>query len=170
MDIFALCIEVIFVLLFLINSIIKNSNNRKYDKYEFVVRIPTMVSLIGVIIFFSSIITMICFSIFSYPKPHIIFYIVFSFFMCLGLYLFMKTMIFRVFVNDINIKVQPLFSKEYSCTFMDINSVKKQTKKNGAERIIIKFKSKKKLIIENSEYCYREFIEKINLYKITINT
>lgn len=165
MNIFMVCASIPLVVLLVITYIKKFVNSKPYNTSEFIVRIPTIVSVIGLTLCLCSIITMICFSIFSYPKPHMIFYIVFILFMYLGLYLFIKTIIFRVYVKGIYITVHPLLSKQYTCTFFDIISVKKQTKSTGAERIIIRFKSKRKLILENSEICYKEFIDKLYMYK-----
>lgn len=132
------------------------------DKH-FVVMIPNTVSIIGIMCALMSILVLLGFTIFSNELPHLIFYIVFGIFLCLGMYLVLKTLTFKVVVKDETITVFSAFRKPYTFTFSEINSVVRQVKRNQikSERMVIKTISGKKLIVESSEISYKRFMKRI---------
>ena len=112
------------------------------------------VGIIGSIVF---ICVMLGFTLFSSELPHIIFYIVFGFFLLVGIYLILKTKNFKLIVeDDEQIIVYSLINTIYTFGFQDIRTVVRQTKKNGAERMVIKTNNKK-VIVEYSAIGYEQF-------------
>ena len=74
----------------------------------------------------------------------------------LGTFLILKTTMFKVVVNNEDITVYSIFKKPYSFTFSDIIAVQRQVKERytPAERIVVKTKSGRKVIVEHSEAGY----------------
>lgn len=156
----------------LIFSIIKKtkiiSNKRMTDK-NFTIFIPNIVAIIGAILSIISAIILLSFTLFSDTIPHIIFYIVFGLFLWLGMYLVLKTLCFRLIIKDKVITSYSIFGKSYTFTFCDIISVVRQIKQNRvkSERMIIKTKHNKKIIVESTEISYFKFLNRI---KSEVNT
>ncbi len=132
------------------------------DKY-FIVMIPKIVLIIGAVCDLMSAMVLFGFTFFSKELPHIIFYIVFGFFLWLGTYLILKTLKFKVIVKGEEITVCSIFIKPYTFTFSDIISVVRQIKRNQvkSERIVIKTASGKTLIVESTEISYKRFLQRI---------
>ncbi len=141
--------------------------SKKSKKDNFVVCIPNLYAVIGTV-------TALVFGVFILLSPiiwpnesrnsMIIFYVVFGMFFWLGIYVVIKTIRFQMVVEEKIITVYPLFSKEYSFTFNDVNTVVRQTKKQykkQAERIIICTEQGKKIIVENSFVSYFKLVAKI---------
>ncbi len=148
--------------------IIKRSNyqeNRKMSDENFIVFIPKMVAIIGLIGSLLALVVFIIFVFFSEQKLHWIFYFVFSTMFGMGVYLVLKTLRFKVIVNKNMIEVTPTFSKTYSFTFEDIIFAERQTKNNktNSERIVLKTKNRKKLIVENTEISYERLLCRIKI-------
>lgn len=150
----------------LLLSLIKSSQNNISDKVsneKFTLYVPKIVLGIGICDVLMTIIVELCFTLFSEELPNVIFYIVFDLFMCLGLYLILKTVKWKVKVNNKTITVIPILSKPYSFQYNDIISAKRQTKKNqtNSERIVIKTKQNKKVIVESLEISYQRFLQRL---------
>ncbi|MCL2860500.1 MAG: hypothetical protein FWF46_08165 [Oscillospiraceae bacterium] len=90
-------------------------------------------------------------------KSNIIFYIIFGLFFFLGAYLALKALKFKVIVQGEDISVYDIFIKTYTFKFDDIVLVTRQVKKNqlNSERMVIKTKLGKKLIVESAEIAYK---------------
>lgn len=154
-----ICVTIVFLK-------IKNSNNmmsKNMTDDNFTILVPSMVKTIGVSLIIVSFVIISLFSFTSDELPNIIFYIVFSLFIVQGTYMILKTDNFRIDVNDNIITVCTILKKQYTFTFNDICSAKRQTKQNktNSERIVIKTTSNKKLIVESTETSYDRFLKKI---------
>ena len=124
---------------------------------EFIVRIPNVVLVVGMLCALMSMIVLLGFTFFSDKLPHLIFYIVFGLFFWLGMYLVLKTIKFKVIVKNEKITVYSILKKPYSFTFNEVNLVVRQVKKNKekSERIVIKTTLGRKLIVESGEIAYK---------------
>lgn len=140
---------------------IKTSKRMSADK--FAVQLPNIVAYIGALDIIAAVIVIIGFTFFSEEIPHIIFYIVFGGMIWLGTFLILKTTMFKVVVNNDDITVYSICRKPYSFTFSDIIAVQRQVKERytPAERIVVKTKSGRKVIVEHSEAGYKRFRDKI---------
>lgn len=132
---------------------------------NFTVMIPDIVLIIGVLDVIVDSTLLLCFTFLSEEIPHIIFYVFFGLFLSLGMYLIIKTLTFKVVVKGKKITVYSPFRKVYSFTFDEITSAVRQVKKNQlkSERIVIKNKAGKRLIVESAEISYKRFVKKIQL-------
>ncbi len=93
-----------------------------------------------------------------------IFYVIFGTAVILCAYLLVKSLRFRVVVKKEKITVIPLLSKTYTFTFDDIETVKRQVKnryKGKAERIIIRTKQGKRIVVDSSYVSYGKLVERI---------
>lgn len=140
-------------------SVIKNSK----IKDNFIIKIPDAFVLLGAILDFVCVLIMVCFTLFSDEKPHYIFYVIFGFFTFVGLYLIVRTITFKVVVKGKTITVFSAMRRPYTFTFDDVISVVRQVKQNkvNSERMIIRTKSKRKLILENAEISYANMLVRI---------
>lgn len=139
-------------------------------KKQFTVCAPKeamVVGTVGVLVFG----LLIVLSPFMWPdepaENRTIFYVIFGTAVILGAYLIVKTLRFRVVVKNEKITVSPLLSKSYTFTFDDIETVKRQVKnryKGNAERIIIRTKQGKKIVVDSSYVSYRKLVERIIEY------
>lgn len=165
-----LCIFVPACLALLFYAIIYISAHRvssqKVEKGIFTVSIPNLYAVVGgvtamifgIFILFSPIIWP------NEPNSFIIFYVVFGAFFWLGIYLVIKTIRFRIVMEESKITAYPLFARAYTFTFEDISTVVRQTKKTHkgqAERIIIRTIQGRKIIVENSFTAYFKLVDKI---------
>lgn len=156
-----LCIYVptMFLIVF---SFIRNTLIYKLEpKCKYIIQAPKitlLISLLGLI--FVSLL-LVGFTLFSYKTLHIVFYVCFGLFIFLFLYLYFKVQNCRVYVNDKEFCVQPMFRNRYYCKFDDIKYVKRQVKSNGAERVLIYFNYGKKLKIEKIQINYKEFLKSL---------
>ena len=133
-------------------------------KENFVVSIPRIVFWIGAVESIVCWLVMTLFTVFSDPDPHWIFYITFGLFSLLGLYLVVRTVTFRVVVKGDLITVYSALRRPYSFRFNEIVFVKRQVKQTyygQGERMIIKAKDKKRVIVESSEISYFRMLDKI---------
>jgi len=101
-------------------------------------------------------------SIVSNPA-NIIFYIIFGGFICLGIYLVVKTARFKVVVKSEKITVCPMIGRRYAFTFNEIASVLRQVKRNRlkSERMVVKTIAGKKFVVESIEISYERFLRRI---------
>lgn len=147
----------------IMNKIHKQVKTSK-TKEEFVVSIPRIVFWIGAVESTICLLVMTLFTVFSDPDPHWIFYITFGLFSLLGLYLVVKTVTFYVVVKGDLITVYSATRRPYSFRFQEIVLVKRQVKQTyygPRERMIIKAKDKKRVIVESSEISYFRMLDKI---------
>lgn len=152
----------------LVYSVIRRtgSNTSKAMTNEhFTVSIPSIVLIIGIACALMSTLVILGFTFLSAELPHVIFYIAFGLFLWLGVYLFLKTIKFKVIVNEKLITVHSVFSKSFTFEFSEIVSAVRQIKNNQvkSERIVVKTKSGKKFIVESSEVAYKLFLQKIKM-------
>lgn len=161
------CVTLLFHIM---HATTQNASGSKVYKGKFTVCIPNLYAVVGVItmLVFG---LFIIFSHFIWPNENrysmIIFYVIFGAFFLLGIYLVIKTIRFRIMVEKDKITVYPLFSRTYMFTFDDINTVVRQTKrqhKGHGERIIIRTKQGKKIIVENSFVAYFKLIDEIQVH------
>lgn len=134
---------------------------------NFTVRAPQvamMVGILGVMVFGFLIVL----SPFMWPnepaKNRIVFYVIFGLAVVLSAYLIVKTLRFRVVVKNEKITVTPLLSKTYTFTFSDIETVQRQVKnryKGKAERIIIRTKQGKRIVVDSSYVSYGKLVERV---------
>ncbi len=127
-------------------------------------QIAKTVGISGVLVFG----LLIVLSPFMWPdepaKNRIIFYIIFGVAVGLSAYLLLKTLRFRIVVKSDKITVTPLLSKTYTFTFDDIETVKRQVKnryKGKAERIIIRTKQGKKIVVDSSYVSCEKLVQRI---------
>ena len=139
--------------------------NKTMTDKNFTVMLPDTILVIGVIAVLVFSIVMFCFTFFSDEIPHYIFYVIFGFFLWVGIYMIVQTLTFKVNVKGEVITVYSFLRKPYSFAFSDIVSAVRQVKNNqvNSERIVIKTSSRKRLIVENAELAYVRFREKIQL-------
>lgn len=141
----------------------KSKTSKIMSDEHFVISIPKIVLVIGIVddLMFGGI--MLGFTCFSKKLPHAIFYIILGLFLWLGTYLILETLKFKVIVKDKEITVYSIFVKPYTFTFSEIISAARQVKRDQikSERIVIKTKSGKKLIVESSEISYERFLKRI---------
>lgn len=156
-----ICVAVFYIFLNMSNSKI----SEKMSDDRFVVSLPKPIMYLGIILDVVILIPVIGITVTSSETPHIIFYVVMGLFIWLGTFLILKTSRFRVFVSGEDITVYSIFRAPYSFMFKDIVSVKRQVKKNEqkSERITIKTKTGRKLIVETPEISYQRFVRKIEL-------
>lgn len=158
------CVALLFYAIIYISA--QRADSKKPKKAVLSVCMPNQYSVIGgaVAAFFG------IFMLFSpmlwqnENNSFIIFYLVFGAFFWLGIYLVIKTMRFKIIVDGGKLTVYPLFSRAYTFTFEDINSVERQTKnqyKRQTERIVIHTKQKRRIVIENSFMSYFKLVDKI---------
>jgi len=147
-------------------SVVQKSNTTisktMSDEY-FVVLLPKFVLVIGSTCAIMSALVLLGFTIFSEELPHVIFYITFGLGIWLGMYLILKALRFRVIVKREKITVYSICSRPYAFTFNEIISAVRQVKRNQvkSERVVLKTKSGKKLIVESSEISYKRFLKRI---------
>lgn len=155
------CLALIFSVMQ--NAAIKTSDTMSDE--NFTVMIPSIVIIIGAMCALMSLAVLLGFIFLSDERPHFIFYVVFGFFFWLGTYLIIKTLTFKIIVNEGKITVFSAFRKPYSFTFDEVVSAVRQVKKNQmkSERIVIKTVFSKRLIVESSEISYKRFAKKIQL-------
>jgi uncharacterized membrane protein YjgN (DUF898 family) len=153
------CVTLIFALL-------GKTNISEFDEMsheQFIVSLPKTFFVIGLIsdLFFA--VAIIGLPFISKENPHVGFCIIFGLFLWLGTFLILKAWRFRVVVNGEDITVYSIIRVPYTFTFSDIISVRRQVKRNRikSERIIVKTKSGRKLILESSEISYEKFQMKI---------
>lgn len=147
-------------------AMIQKSNvktNKTMTDKQFVVMIPKIVLVIGVICDLMSVVVLLVFTLFSQKLPHVIFYIVFGSFLWLGTYLILKTLKFKVIVKGEEITVYSIFAKPYTFTFDEIIFAMRQVKRNQvkSERIVIKTIFGKRFIVESQEISYKRFSQRI---------
>ena len=97
-------------------------------------------------------------------KIELFFYVIFGLAVVLSAYLIVKTLRFRVVVKNEKITVTPLLSKTYTFTFSDIETVQRQVKnryKGKAERIIIRTKQGKRIVVDSSYVSYGKLVERV---------
>lgn len=145
---------------------IQKSNHKKSSKMtdnNFTVQLPSFVALLGGLLCLIALIMGIGFTFFSNESPHFIFYLCLGFFFLPGIYLILKTVCFKVIVNDKNVKVFSIIKKPYSFNFDEVITAVRQTKKNQvkSERIVVKTIHGQKLIVESAEVAYKRFVKKI---------
>lgn len=158
------CVALLFHTVLYISE--QKASSQKATKDKFTVSIPNICATIGTI---TAIVYggFILFSPMIWPNENdsmIIFYVIFGAFFWLGIYLVIKTLRFRIVVEENQITVYPLFARAYTFTFEDINSVERQTKKQRkglAERIVIRTKQGKRIIAEHTFIAYFKFVDKI---------
>lgn len=138
------------------------STQKMSDEY-FVIKLPNAILTLGIVVIVLITIVILGFTFFSQELPHIIFYIVFGVFLWLSMYLILKTLRFKVVVQNEKITVYSIFAKPYSFTFSEIVSVVRQVKNNQiqSESMVIKTSSGKKLTVESAEMEYKRFLKKI---------
>ena len=126
----------------------------------FVVKYPKFIFFIGVLCNAVFIIILLSFTLFLSDPPPPIFYVFCVAFLCLGTYLILKVYKFKVVVTGLQIAVFPILKKTYTFSFADIVEVHRQVKKNQmkSERIIIKTRSGRKLILESQAIAYNMFV------------
>ncbi len=154
----------IAILLSLIRNQFIKTSEMNNDR-SFVVKLPKIVAIIGVICVVQSMVVMLVFTYTSTEQPHLIFYIFFGFFMWFGAYLIWRTFTFKVAVRYETISVYKGLRKPYSFAFKDIESAKRQVKNNKvkSERVVIKTVDGKKLIVEKAETSYNVFVKRLKL-------
>lgn len=132
---------------------------------HFVVAIPRIVLILGIICDAMSVAVMLGFTLFSKESPHIIFYIIFGLLFWLGSYLALKTLRFKVVIEEVNITVYSIFMKPYTFTFQDIVSAVRQISRDQmkSERVVIKTCSGKRLVVESMMTSYDQFFKRIQL-------
>lgn len=158
------CVTLLF---HIIHATTYKASSKKVAKDQFTVCVPNICAVIGAL-------TAIVFGVFILSSPiiwsnesgysMIAFYVIFGVFFWLGIYLIIKTIRFRIVVEKNKITVYPLFSRAYTVTFEDINTVIRQTKKQHkglAERIVISTKQGKKIIAEHTFVAYFKLVDKI---------
>ncbi len=99
-----------------------------------------------------------------FDDPDWIFYVSSCLLLLLCLYLIIKTVTFRVVVKGDLITVYSATRRPYSFRFQEIVLVKRQVKQTyygPRERMIIKAKDKKRVIVESSEISYFRMLDKI---------
>ena len=130
---------------------------------KFIIFLPKIVAIIGLIGSLLAFVVFIVFVFFSQQKLNWIFYFVFSIMFGVGAYLVLKTSRFKIVINKNIIKVTPVLSKNYCFTFQEIIFAERQIKNNktNSERIILKTRYGKKLIVENTEVSYERFLRRI---------
>lgn len=145
----------------IMNKIHKQVKTSK-TKEEFVVSIPRIVFWIGAVESTICLLAMTLFTVFS--DSHWLLYIPFGLFLLLGLYLVVKTVTFYVVVKGDLITLYSATRRPYSFRFHEIEFVKRQVKQTyygPRERMIIKAKDKKRVIVESSEISYFRMLDKI---------
>jgi len=99
-------------------------------KDKLVLVYPKFGLFVGIIDSIMAICVMLGFTLFSPELPHVIFYIVFCFFLLIGIYLILKTKYFKLIVeDDEKIIVCSPINTIYTFDFQDIRTVIRQTKK-----------------------------------------
>lgn len=147
-------------------SLIKKSGNktstRMSDK-NFTVMLSSTILGIGALEILVLTALLLGFTFFSEELPHLILYVISGVGIWMGMYLILKTLNFKVIVKDEKITVFSTFRKPYSFTFDEIVSAVRQVKNNQvkSERIVIKTKNGKKLIVESVEISYERFSKRI---------
>ena len=135
-------------------------STRKTDT-DFAVFVPETVMYLGILLTFmcSAVILISTF----FDNPHWILYVCMGIILWLGIYLIVKTLVFRIVVKHKKITVYSALRKPYTFTFDDILLVRRQVKKNmmRSERIVIKNKFGKKVIAESAEVSYKRLIKRI---------
>lgn len=149
------CIATVFSLSEKFKSRIKDTDNKK----SFIIHIPPIVSVIGIICSSMSGIIMLLFSVFSKENPHIVFYIVFGGFLWLGAYLTLKAARWKVIVNNEKMTVYPVFSRPYAFDLKDISVVQRQVKNQQSERLVIHTNNNKRLIVESLATSYLKLVK-----------
>ncbi len=150
-------------------AIMEKQSNRVSSKMtdkNFTVMIPNMILFIGAGIALMTLAAMVSF---VFLRPDAPFYTklgiqcFLGLFLYLGVYWVIKTLTFRVVVQDEWITVYPTMRKPYSFTFSEIASALRQVKNNEvkSERIVIKTTTGRKLIVERAEISYRRFAKRI---------
>ena len=141
----------------------KVSAENKFNDRQFVVELPSIVLGVGLLLDITCIAVIIGFTILSPTPPHVIFYVTFGLGIWIGTYLALKTLRFKVYVQDEKVTVQNVFGRPIVFTFSEIVSAKRQVKNNNlkSERIIIKTVSGKKIIVESTEKSYKQFLNRI---------
>lgn len=129
----------------------------------FIVRLPSVIVGLGIAGNLGVTVIVVGFTLFSEKVPHAIFYVVFGLGAWLYWYLILKSLRFRVIVKGDDITVHSILARPHSFTFDEIVSAVRQVKKNRvkSERVVIKTRSGKKLIVETPEISYRRFVNQI---------
>lgn len=141
----------------------RTKREKKMTNEDFTVMLPEGIIVIGIIGNLFYFLLVLGFTIFSKEIPHLIFYLVFGAGFWVGTYLILKTLKFRVIVKGNEITVHSILGKPYTFSFDEIVSAVRQVKKNQlkSERVVIKTRFSKKLIVESAEISYRRFLQKI---------
>lgn len=150
----------------LIFSLIQKNGTKKsrtMSDENFTIMIPSIVLVIGAMCALMSTAVLLGFTFFSDEYPHFIFYVTIGLLFWLGMYLFLKTLTFKVIVKGETITVFSAFKKPYTFTFSEIISAVRQVKTNQtkSERIVIRTSDGKKLIVESAEISYKRFSKRI---------
>ena len=152
--------------LILFFSALRKSSSKASEKASdenFVVMLPHAVLMLGIFFDLILAVPIIGVTFFSEELPHIIFFIVFGSGIFLGTYLALKALRFKVIVKGKEITVHNIFGEHYTFMFSEIILVVRRVKKNRvkSERMVIKTKSGKKLIVESAEIAYDRFLKRI---------
>lgn len=152
----------IMIIISILNKSKVSAENKSNDR-QFVVELPSIVLGVGLLLDITCIAVIIGFTILSPTPPHVIFYVTFGLGIWIGTYLALKTLRFKVYVQDEKVTVQNVFGRPIVFTFSEIVSAKRQVKNNNlkSERIIIKTVSGKKIIVESTEKSYKQFLNRI---------
>lgn len=145
-----------------VNRLNANVPKRATDN-RFIIEFPRLYFTIGVICVIIFSVAIICFTIFSQELPNVIFYAVYGFFVLVGIYIALRALKSKVIVNDTKITVYRIIFKPYDFLFSDIVSVKRQKRNNQmkSERMVIRTRDGKKLIVESSQISYKRFLKRI---------
>ena len=151
---------------FLLGCAAERAKKKKRSSRTIVVEIPKFMAQkagVGIGVF---VIVVLCFTFFSKEPPHWILYLTFGTFIWVGTYLLVKSLNFKVVVQEDTVCVTTLFRRTYSFSLDEIQSVKRQTKNNlvGSERMVIKTTTGRKVIVESAEIGYVRFREYIQTH------
>lgn len=129
---------------------------------SFTIVIPRFVFWLGIVGSNLCVLGLLVLPIFD--DPDWIFYVSSCLLLLLCLYLIIKTVTFRVVVKGDLITVYSALRRPYSFRFHEIEFVKrevKQTNYGPRERMIIKAKDKKRVIVDSAEVSYFLMLDKI---------
>lgn len=160
---FAILLPFFMTLVF--TSIAKSNKkaNKKMTDERFTMFFPRFYLAIGVMGAAVVLLLWIAFEFLQEEPLHILFYFIMGPIFLTGIYMILKVLTFKVEVDGNNITYYSALRKPYTFTFDDITSVLRQVRKHNTrlERLVIRTKSGRKIILECSEVGYKRISKRI---------
>lgn len=159
----AVFIPAVVALVFSLSKQSEIKKSKRMTDNKFVIMMPNILLIVGAVDAFLVSLIVLGGTFFSEEIPHPLLYILGGMFIWTGMYMVIKTILYKVVVEGNKITVYPLFRKSYTFYFSDIVSAVRKVHNNNmqSESILVKTADGKRLNVEDLEVSYKRFSKRI---------